>query len=242
MISGKAFSEYCKWVIDPRYPNRTKFSYSASQDRDWIFMNGDYIDQFFSLVPSVTVKRYFVIIHNSDLTFTEGKLERLRRYVHHVYAINTNFSHPRVTTIPIGFMDSQLDFLSTFQPSNQPRDIEVYLNFKPQHNFEKRIECIKAFEGNPMVTVRDRVTIPEYYSDICRSKFVLCPDGTGIDTHRVYEALLCGATPVVLRNSLSHLYEKLPVCIVDSWNAPLYKPNKQSRFDVASFLQSDFRP
>jgi hypothetical protein len=227
MISGKACSEYCKWVVDPRYPNKPGFSYAASHDKDWVFINGDYIDRFFTLMPLITTKRYFVIVHNSDLIFTESKLERLRKYVYRVYAINTNFSHPRVTTIPIGFMDNQLEFLATFQPSNQERDIEIYLNFKPHHNFEKRLDCIRAFEGDPRVTVRDRVTVPEYYTDLCRSKFVLCPEGTGIDTHRVYEAMLCGATPVVLRNSLSHLYEKLPVCIVNSWTDTFHVPERK---------------
>lgn len=231
MISGKAFSELCKWVVDPRYPNRTEFSYSASQDKDWVFVNGDYMDRFLNAMPIITTKRYFLIIHNTDRSFTEQMVDRIRRYVYHIYAINTVVSHPRVTTIPIGFMDNQLDFLSTFHPTTQERDIEIYLNFKPHHNFEKRTECIRAFEGNPQVVTRDRVTVPEYYSDLCRSKYVLCPEGTGIDTHRVYEALLCGATPVVLRNSLSPLYEKLPVCIVDRWTDPFYVPTR-TQFSV----------
>jgi hypothetical protein len=66
--------------------------------------------------------------------------------------------------------------------------------------------------------------VPEYFMELCRSKFVLCPEGTGMDTHRVYESLYCGATPVVLRSSLSHLYETLPVCIVDKWTDPFFVP------------------
>ena len=73
--------------------------------------------------------------------------------------------------------------------------------------------------------------------DLCRSKFVLCPEGTGIDTHRVYESLYCGATPVVLRNSLSHLYERLPVCIVDKWTDPFVVPEqKPIDWSIKAFL------
>lgn len=236
-ISGKDFSALCKWVYDPRYPDRASFSYAAAQDGDWVFLNGDYITQFLMLFPVLSTKRVHLLIHNSDRPFTEESFQLLRRHVHHVYAINTTFRHPRVTTIPLGFADNQLEFLSSFHPEPRERDIEVYLNIKPQHNWAKRGECINAFRDDPRVVHRERVSVPEYYADLCRSTFVLCPEGTGIDTHRVYESLLCGATPVVLRNSLSHFYERLPVCIVDRWTDPFTVPPPQTvSFDPVSFL------
>lgn len=237
MISGKAFSELCRWVVDPRYPDRESFSYTAAADGDWVFINGDYLQRFLSSLPVISLKRFTLIVHNSDLPFTEEKFMRLRQHIYHVYAINTTFRHPRLTTIPLGFADNQLEFLSTFRPSETTRDIEVYLNLKIHHNREKRGACIAAVQADPRVVHRERVSVPEYYADVCRSQFVLCPEGTGIDTHRVYESLLCGATPVVLRNSLSHLYEHLPVCIVDSWTDPYVHPPKQEvPFTVHAFL------
>jgi hypothetical protein len=237
LISGKDFSTLCKWVYDPRYPDRTSFSYALVQDGDWVFLNGDYIAQFLASIPILATKRFTLIIHNSDLPFTEEKFMRLRQHIYHIYAINTTFRHPRLTTIPLGFADNQLDFLSSFRPESANRDIEVYLNIKVHHNREKREDCINAFQGDPRVVHRERVSVPDYYADLCRSKFVLCPEGTGIDTHRVYESILCGATPVVLRNSLTHLYERLPVCIVDRWTDPFTVPPPQSvSFDPVSFL------
>ena len=231
MISGLRFSDLCKWVVDPRYPNRTKFSYKNANDGDWVFINGDCIQHFLNEFPILSSKRFIVIIHNSDLTFTEDKFMAIRRHIYHAFAMNTDFIHPRVTTIPIGFADNQLEFLSTFTPQSGERDIEIYLNIKPKHNPQKRGACIRAFENDPRVTNRERVSVPEYYSDLCRSKFVLCPEGTGIDTHRIYESILCGAVPVVTRNSLSHLYEKLPVCIVENWTDPFYIP-KITKFET----------
>jgi hypothetical protein len=239
MISGIAFSERCKWVVDPRYPERAAFSYAASRDGDWVFINGDYLQKFLSEIPFLSIKRYYVIIHNSDLPFTEEKLQLLRKHIHHVFAINTTFSHPRVTTIPIGFADNQLEFLRTFTPENCNRDIEIYLNIKVHHNPDKRGACISAFQNDTRVFHRERVSVSEYYVDLCRSKFVLCPEGTGIDTHRVYESILCGATPVVLQSSLSHLYEKLPVCIVKKWTDPFYVPtNKSFSVNIHDYLSN----
>jgi len=238
MISGKSFADRCQWVFDPRYPEKPLFSYTKALHGDWVFINGDYIEQFRKQIPFISVKRFFIIIHNTDRPFGFAELQALLPISIHIYAINTTVTHRALTTIPLGFVDRQLPFLSTFQRPTVDRDIEIYANFTQTTNDAKRASCIAAFAGDPRVTWRTGLSVPEYYADLCRSKFVLCPEGTGIDTHRVYESLLCGATPVVLRNSLSHLYERLPVCIVNQWTDSIHAPQSRlNRTDVEYFLQ-----
>jgi hypothetical protein len=240
LISGKAFSDKCKWVIDPRYPDRTPFSYAAANDGDWVFLNGDYLNRFvaeFPITPVLT-KRFYVVIHNTDLPFTEEGLTKIRKYVYHVFAVNSAIQHPRVTPIPLGFADNQLEFLASYQPDTKERDIEIYLNITARHNWDRRKVCVDAFATDPRVVHRGRVSVPDYYADLCRSKFVLCPEGTGMDTHRLYEALLCGAIPVVVRNPLTPLYQTLPVCILNQWTDPLYVPTpKPSPLSVDAYLR-----
>lgn len=237
MISGKSFSDQCKWVVDPRYPTRLPFQYSEASIGDWVFVNGDSLRTFLISIPFRGNKRFVVIIHNTDRPFGQPEFDALRPHILHVYAINSTIQHPRVTPIPLGFVDRQLPFLETFPPSFGERPYEVYVNFTIGTNTEKRNACLAAIEKDPRVVIRTGLTLPEYYADLCKSKFVLCPEGTGIDTHRVYESLLCGATPVVLRNSLSPLYEKLPVCIVNSWTDPFYVPEtNQFNTDVQTYL------
>jgi hypothetical protein len=237
MISGKSFAERCQWVVDPRYPDRTQFSYTAARDGDWVFVNGDYLSHFRAKVPLFSPTQFVVIVHNTDRSFGLRELGMLLPITKHIYAINTTIEHPRLTTIPLGFVDKQLPFLESFERSDGPRDIEIYANFTQTTNDEKRRACVDAFKNDPRVTWQTGRSVPDYYADLCRSKFVLCPEGTGIDTHRVYESILCGATPVVLRNSLAHLYERLPVCIVDRWTDPFTVPPPQSvSFDPVSFL------
>lgn len=214
------------------------FSYRDADHGDWVFINGDYLQQFRAQIPLISPKKFYIIVHNTDRSFGFVELHSLLIVSLHIYAINTTVSHPRLTTIPIGFVDSQLQFLSTFRPPECSRDIEIYANFTRTTNDAKRAECIAAFANDPRVTWRTGLSVPEYYADLCRSKFVLCPEGTGIDTHRVYEAMLCGATPVVLRNSLSCLYETMPVCLVDSWaNMHLVKNDKTFTFDVSYYIR-----
>jgi len=234
MISGKSFADRCTWIYDPRYKERP-FMQWGSRQGDWVFINADYLDQFLS-IRLASPKRFNLIIHNADKPFDQDRLRRTLPRALHIYAINTTVSHPQLTTIPIGFPDSGLKHISLIQPSRY-RYIEIYSNFS--NHTPPRYECLKAFEGDTRVVRKNPEgrTQPEYYNDLCHSKFVLCPEGFGMDTHRVYEALACGAIPVVLHSPLDHLYAKLPVCILNTWTDPFYVPEGNTRLDVDFFLR-----
>lgn len=213
MISGKAFADTCRWVIDPRYPNHPRYLNLTARSGDRVFINGDLVMSF----AHVPRRKHVYIVHNSDQSFDSTKLAALLPTALHIYAVNTTVSHPQLTTIPLGFPDAALPFLSTFIRPDVPRDIEIYMNFTLGTNISKRTDCWAALKDDPRVVVKSGRSTSEYYEDLCRSKYVLCPEGTGIDTHRVYEAILCGATPVVLRNPLAEFYSKYPVKIVENW-------------------------
>ena len=235
MISGKSFSDLCAWNYDPRYRERP-FLQWGSRGGDWVFVNGDFLDQFLS-IRLATSKKFNLIIHNADAPFDEARLRRTLPRALRIYAINTTVQHPQLTTIPIGFPDSGLKHLSGIRPSTD-RPIEIYSNFSAGTNVVARAECLKAFEGDPRVVRKDPIgrSQSEYYEDMCHSKFVLCPAGTGIDTHRIYEALACGATPVVLHSPLDHLYEKLPICILNSWTDPMFTVEKRLMLTTKEWL------
>lgn len=240
MISGKSFADRCDWVFDPRYPEKPLFDYRKTRNGDWVFINGDYILQFASRIPLQfgSGNKFCIIVHNSDLPFGMQEFRILAPHSLHIYAINTTIEDPILTTIPIGFVDKHLPLLHEFKGGSSERPYEVYANFSLNTNLGKRKECMDTFRDDPRLVYRTGLSVPEYFMDLCRSRFVLCPEGTGIDTHRVYESILCGATPVVLRNSLSHLYEKLPVCIVEKWTDTFIVPDKPVRLDVRHFLSS----
>jgi spermidine/putrescine-binding protein len=216
MLSGKTFAGGCKWIVDPRYPGQPKYAVANANTGDRVFINGDLVYAFVRSLP-IYKRKHVYVIHNSDQPFDEGKLNALLPTAIHIYAINTTVKHPKLTTIPLGFPDAALDFVANFKRPDVPRDIEIYLNFSINTNVQKRLDCYNAFKDDPRVVIKGDRTREQYYEDLCRSKYVLCPEGTGIDTHRVWEAIFCGATPVVLRNPLAELYVAYPVKIVDSW-------------------------
>jgi len=218
MLSGKAFASTCRWIIDPRYPGQPKYSSIQARTGERVFINGDLVYEFSRSLSTLYKRKHVYIIHNSDQSFDNGKLHALLPTAIHIYAINTTVTHPKLTTIPLGFPDAALDFVSTFKRPDVPRDIEMYMNFSINTNVQKRLDCYNALKDDPRVVIKGDRTREEYYDDLCRSKYVLCPEGTGMDTHRVWEAIFCGATPVVLQNPLADLYGAYPVKFVDSWD------------------------
>ena len=69
-------------------------------------------------------------------------------------------------------------------------------------------------DGQLLVTV----TNPKCYDQWKHYKFVLSPEGTGLDCHRTWEALLIGCIPIVLSSNLNELYKNLPILVVQSWD------------------------
>jgi hypothetical protein len=183
-----------------------------------VFINGDRVLAFAASLPRIMVKKHAFIVHNSDRSFDSTALAALLPFALAIHAINTTVTHPLLTTIPLGFPDQAVPFTLTYTRPNVERTIEIYANFTLGTNTTKRNDCINTFAGDPRVVTRTGLSKQDYYDDLCRSKFVLCPEGTGIDTHRFYEAVFCGATPVVLRNSLSDFYSRYPVKIIDKWS------------------------
>jgi len=50
-------------------------------------------------------------------------------------------------------------------------------------------------------------------------RFVVSPQGGGVDCHRTWEALCLGSIPIIKTSFLDPLYEGLPVLIVDAWES-----------------------
>jgi hypothetical protein len=50
----------------------------------------------------------------------------------------------------------------------------------------------------------------KYFTEIGEYKFVISPEGNGVDSHRTYEALMFGCIPIVERNP--HIEEKYAGC------------------------------
>jgi len=71
-----------------------------------------------------------------------------------------------------------------------------------------RKQCIINLQKNNIKNkILDHHT---YYKKLKQYKFIVSPEGNGIDCHRHYEALLCGSIPIIERND--HVINKYKCC------------------------------
>lgn len=219
-ISGYDFYKLCKWSVCPRYP--IKFEPNLIQLNDFVFLNLDCFEQFIQMLKTNSPAHKFVLLtHNSDQKFTKQYLATIRPYISHIYAINCGFQDSLLTPIPLGFVDSKYKPHYKFEEIGNKKlekTIKCYMNFAINTNPIKRQECYNTFVDKDWVTKESNIPPEDFYTQVARSKYILSPEGTGIDCHRIYESIYLGAIPVLKTSELDYFYEKLPVLIVKSWN------------------------
>ena len=105
---------------------------------------------------------------------------------------------------------------------NSPKILRnlVYVNYNIKNNLAKRIVPYELLKNKSYATIKYGLNgqmFDEYLEDIYDHKFVICPEGNGIDTHRTWECLYMNTIPIEKRNINNQFYTDLPICFVDDW-------------------------
>jgi len=233
-VSGAYFQERCRWNLDNRYPIRKWSSLFDLKTGDSVFLKVCDIPYFLSLRLTKPVS---LVVHNSDESFTDELYSLVKPYVTDVSAVNCVTKYAK--QLPLGLRDHQYTshhiLRSVMNEPVVPRDVLCLVNFLLQTNPTERLPAYTLFKDNPHCLVQH-----EYiHFDVCRSlqhsdpniqemrlqfyrllkrcKYAICPQGTGIDTHRVYECINLGVIPIVKSSPLDALYSTMPIRIVQDW-------------------------
>lgn len=92
----------------------------------------------------------------------------------------------------------------------------LYVNHAGNTNPERR-GLAERLAPHAWCHVSGKVSFLDYCLGILRSRFVLSPDGNGMDCHRTWEALYLGRIPVMRRSAFHEaVYLGLPIVLVDS--------------------------
>lgn len=138
-------------------------------------------------------------------------------------AQNSSMSEPSIKTLPIGLENLRLG----------QRGLPSYFTRGGGARVENRVLVPPMSDTNP---IRSRVveeaaqrpdifdvrtqymSTPKYFRLARKFRFVLCVEGNGSDTHRVWETLYFGNFPILLSTSWSRSlgYLELPILVVDS--------------------------
>jgi hypothetical protein len=92
--------------------------------------------------------------------------------------------------------------------------------FSPTH--AERLNLISTLsQSNYVEKNYDEFFSPKKFANLMNEyRYVLCPQGNGIDTHRFWESLYRGCVPIVLKSkwSLSLDYLNIPMLQLEKWS------------------------
>jgi hypothetical protein len=172
-------------------------------------------------------KNPFVLVsHNEDTNITDKFIPLADSpKIIQWFAQNLMIVHPKVHFLPIGMANSMwrhgnLDHIEMFAEHSKmiEKDTLFFFNFRVQTNASARTECVRALttKGIPFTP---EIPYELYLQELAKCKYIICPDGNGIDCHRIWEAYAVGTIPILLRNTFSmHLQSILPCILLDSWD------------------------
>lgn len=157
----------------------------------------------------------------------EGYISHIPSNFKHVFATNCSIDFakwPQITPLPFGVQSHQLKQIISLLNSGYTDLVKknlLYVNFQPQTN-PIRIPAAKYWrKQNPLWAkinfnvnkgIGGEIDCYLNYLLMSQSAFVLCPEGNGLDSYRIWESLYLGAVPVVknLRTYKHSEYQKLP--------------------------------
>jgi hypothetical protein len=231
-IQGDKFKGLATFTFSPKEKQRgdydnleNTFSISRLQPLNLIYTHTIYVQQLFQLISRLNNK-FVVITHNADVNVDSGFV--LPKNVVHWFTQNVDVDNPRIESIPIG-LENDRWFKNINKKGKMIKMLHtdrkfynwVYMNHNINTNPEKRLAPYWYLEGKDYVTTdkgQNGQNFDHYLENLYNHKFMVCPEGNGIDTHRTWEALYMGVIPIEKRNLNNRFYKELPICFVNEWS------------------------
>uniref|UniRef100_A0A6C0I5J9 RXYLT1 C-terminal domain-containing protein n=1 Tax=viral metagenome TaxID=1070528 RepID=A0A6C0I5J9_9ZZZZ len=172
------------------------------------------------------------ITGHGDYGITSEVYNRYKSECERWFTINKECKAPNLFAVPLGITndcdDSPIhkiygNTLIMWEAVQEPRVIKntVYMNFSIHTYPVLRKHVYTLFHKQPWVTVeRSENTVEarkNFLQEIRSHKFVLCPRGNGVDTHRLWETLYMGSIPIVERHIALEEFQDLPICWISKW-------------------------
>lgn len=199
------------------------------KDGDVIFIRTLLINEFFERLFHKIKNKIIIITHYSDYSTDKNHIRYLNDEKIIVwFGQNPGFEHPKFIPIPIGFTGTvwdkgksikyirNVDFKNLI-PWNDRKNL-IYINFEAETNLKARYYLQSYFKKFNGVKISEkRIQFNSYMDNIQDSKYVLCPRGNGLDTHRFYETVLMGSIPIVENSTLFPIFKKTTTLIVSDF-------------------------
>jgi hypothetical protein len=218
-ITGAGYRHQCDFILD----QWGEFDPDLIKQFDGmkIFLKTDMILYFVeNFLPKIN-KQFILYSHNSDAPVSAhpwvlNLLNDDNLIIWH--SQNVNIKHNKLRSIPIGLSNKmwKTGDVSIFEDIRENEIVKnnmFYCSFEIGTNKNERQKCLDS-SG---IEISPKVDFKTYIENISKSYFTICPEGNGIDTHRIWESLYVKTTPILLDNFNVKHYTNYPILILNRW-------------------------
>jgi hypothetical protein len=193
---------------------------------------------------------FILITHNSDENLVPGNQHIIKIYncnkLLKWYTQNLYFEHIKINYLPIGIANSQWEHSTTFTKfytNIQHNTIiktskSIYFFFEISTNIGKRGQCYNSLINK--IPFLNKINPYENFKRLSKYEFCICPEGNGIDTHRLWEALYLKCVPIVIKSPFIDILQKntnLPIIVLDTWDD--LNINNLEDYNTFDFINSE---
>ena len=237
-----------------RLHSHMEFKPENVMENDIVFVKTDFVHNGTfqaDFLPRISNK--FTLVTGISSYSVEGKHQEIldNSLVKHWFCTNPP-SSKEVTPLPIGFEEKErsggdqnvLNSALLNCPDWSSKSDKLYLPYHDVGTNPKRDAQVRFLSSLEYVDVETRrLGFTEYLNKMSQYKYILCLSGAGDDTHRNYEAMLVGSTPVMLVTPLKRVFDfyNLPSVFLREWYdlEKIYKDfllKRKYNWDVTDFL------
>jgi len=202
---------------------------------DVIYVITDYVEKFFKEIHPKIKNGYILITGRTDIP-----LENISKYIDGKvlswYSSNLNDKHPKLEAIPLGIQnphwsktnnpEGNILLIDEIKKEDIKKTSGVLMAFQPHTNPSVRQPIINQLKEKEFVTVKNYDNSKrgidefqkEYYREIRKHKFVVCPWGAGFDCHRNWETWSLGTYPIIKKHTSMENFYDMPAWFIDDWS------------------------
>lgn len=222
-------------VSDTEHMRNVSYGIRAEsvKDGEILYVTGNQARIFFTVIaPNIKVN-FSVITAQWDFGPDPSFIQLIPKNLITWWTINCHIDHPKVKPIPLGLQNLHWRWDGNLQSSpstykkfrDQDKSKFMIASFSVHNNTSERVKCIEfaKFVSSDfrMFQRGDRQNenyVLDYFNQVSQYKFVLCPWGAGIDTHRLWESLYLGSIPITRYHKVYEAFKDYPIVFLNDWS------------------------
>jgi len=225
-LSGDSLRIFSDHIFD----ESKSFNPKNVKNGDVIFLKTDLKDIFFIHYHPKIKEPYKLITHNSDMPIEGDDLKYLDEKNIHWFAAKLNTpATKKVSCLPYGLENKRFlkngkikNFKKVLVESEKKEKMKkVFCSMNPSTNPSHREPIMKnVMKRQDIFVVKNFSDNLEYLYELSKYKFNLCPEGNFFESHRIWESLIFGCTPIVEKNIVNENFFNIgiPLIMLDSFN------------------------